>query len=136
MLFAFIMESCRLLSPTTVLYNALTKNDSENQATDISFDDQVRQTGFASLGDYTLGGIVAGLAGALSKRSPPELSAEARLQLPSTILKSGRRPLVAWGLTMGLGLGLLAGTFQAAVDVGSLYLERESARQTTETEED
>lgn len=68
---------------------------------------------FVSIGDYTIGGAAAGLAGALGKQN--------------NILRS--RSVTRAGLATGVGLGLLAGILQAGIDVGNLYLEREQSEE-------
>jgi hypothetical protein len=112
MLFAVVLESCRRASPTDILWGLATTSESSSRGSDSdsrSFDYLVQRKAFTSIGDYTLGGTAAGLAGALGQRR----------QI------SRNRPVTRFGLATGLGLGLLAGTLQAAIDVGNLYLEQE-----------
>ena len=128
MMFALILESSRLSSPTTVVYESMILPSSHSP----DFESLVLQKGITTVGDYAFGGLVAGLAGALARRPPPEASTGNRLQLPVSITQSGRRPLVLWSVGVGFGLGFVAGVFQAAVDMGDLYIERGKAEQVLE----
>jgi uncharacterized membrane protein len=119
MIFALILETSRRSSPTTTLLQSVSSMD----------EDSVKHTAITAVGDYTVGGTVAGLVGALAgwtQKARTTLSANA-MQLPASILssKAGRRPLVLWGLGAGMSLGFVAGIFQAGVDVGNIYLKRE-----------
>jgi hypothetical protein len=118
MIFALILETSRRSSPTTSLLQSVRPSDEES----LSWNLRVQNTAITAIGDYTLGGTVAGLVGALSTKA---------MQLPASILasKAGRRPLMVWGLGAGMSLGLVAGLFQAGIDVGNLYLEREQEQQ-------
>jgi hypothetical protein len=69
-------------------------------------DDERVRPAVLALGDYTLGGAVAGLAGSIASR---------------------QRSL-RFGLGTGLALGLLAGMLQASMDVVSVYVKREQQR--------
>jgi len=138
MFFALILESSRLASPTSTLLE-LTKCNVEEET---DFKEQMQLKALTTIGDYSIGGTVAGLAGAMARRTPPNSSksSDFKLKLPETMLKLGRRPLIVWGLGTGLSLGLLAGVLQAGIDVGNLYLEKEQQeeelrRQKEEVEE-
>lgn len=111
MLFAVVLESCRRASPTDILWELASENEasSDNYSETEKFNEHVKRRALTSIVDYTLGGTAAGLAGALGQRR--------------RILRN--RSATRFGLVTGFGLGLLAGTLQAAIDVGNLYLERE-----------
>jgi hypothetical protein len=72
---------------------------------------------FTTVADYTLGGAVAGIAGSFGqKRSRRTNSTNIN------IIRGGVRPF--HGLVPGIGLGLLAGCLQAAVDYGVSVAEK------------
>lgn len=126
MVFAGILESSRQSSPTTVLLQKLSQENIADEtfpsSSSFLFDREVRFTTLRAVGDYTLGGTVAGLAGAFAQRRKPFAVAT------GTVLRSsraGQRPWSAWGLAAGMALGFLGGVVQAAIDVGGLYLQRE-----------
>jgi len=126
MIFGLILETTRRSSPTSALLDLLYPNE-RNHA--ILWNRQVRDTAVTAVGDYTLGGTISGLVGALAgwtDRARTTLSANA-MQVPAGILasKAGRRPLIMWGLGAGMSLGLMAGLFQAGIDVGNLYLQEQ-----------
>jgi hypothetical protein len=71
-----------------------------------------------------LGGTIAGLAGAVGQRQ--------QIRLRQALSPSVHRPTipsVRFGLATGFGLGIIAGTLQAAIDVGNMYVERERERE-------
>ena len=68
----------------------------------------------ATVADYTLGGAVGGLAASTGKNT------HLQLQLPKTMLRGSQR---FFGVIPGMGLGFVAGVFQATTDVGIAYLE-------------
>ena len=116
MLFVTMLETCRLASPTTALYQAFLEEESNNSKDDAKETlptNRYFHTAVVSLGDYALGGSVAGIAGALGSRGRASAS-----------LTGVRPPSMAWGLGTGLALGCLAGSLQAGIGVTSLYLER------------
>lgn len=127
MLFTIILESCRISSPTNAalqLLNTETTPTSSPAEHDIpariEFQHQIQCTAITSFGDYTLGGTIAGLAGAIGQRRHQHQKA--------TIPIANRIPTARFGLATGFGLGVIAGTFQAAIDVSNLYLKEQERR--------
>ena len=130
MIFVSVLESCRVTSPTTALWNAVQTSPNSDHLGDEARvhqgyddddddeDDDYYKTALVAIGDYTLGGSVAGAAGALGSQR--------RTSASGSIL---RPPSVAWGLGMGLALGCVAGILQAGIEVGNLYLSRQQQRQ-------
>lgn len=135
MLFTIILESCRLSSPTNIILQIIESGTTDNTppedkdaaSTSINFHNEVQRTAITSFGDYALGGTIAGLAGAIGQRQ------QQRHQLTQLPVAS-RIPTIRFGLATGFGLGVIAGTFQAAIDVSNLYL-REKERQDQEIQE-
>jgi len=144
MIFAVVLESFRHASPTsfllqhyveqeaapsieaTITSDTTTSNTSSPPPPPRSLEDAVKLRAGTSIGDYTLGGAVAGLAGAMGQQK--KLLARGAAASGGT-----RRPsLTAFGLATGMGLGLIAGVVQAAVDVGDLYLAEEEQRKQEE----
>ena len=142
MAFVSILETSRLLSPTTSIVNIMSRLQNLNDETSEKDDNLLAEEEvipppmevpwFATLADYTIGGTVAGLAGSASKRAPPASSSTSKLQLPSAILQGGRRSILMSGLGTGLALGFLAGMFQTALDAADNYLKKEQVRQELE----
>ena len=124
MLFTIILESCRLSSPTNSMLqivdseiNRTSSSDDNDRAITtprIDFQNKIQRTAIVSLGDYTLGGTIAGLAGVVGQRR----------QIAQFPIAS-RLPSLGFGLATGFTLGIIAGTFQAAIDVVDLYLKEE-----------
>lgn len=145
MAFVSILETSRFWSPTTLLMNLYQQpslieqensgNEEQLQPLQLNPPEYTQQfpggpKSLATIVDCTLGGTVAGLAGGMAKqRPPPTSSSTSPLQLPSSILKSGRRSLVVTGIGTGMALGLFAGTFQAGLDVMEHYAMLEKSRQ-------
>lgn len=140
MLFAIVLESFRRSSPTSLLleysYDSdssegeTTKSSTEAEAPDATFANEgssffplqkvalAKRHALAALGDYTLGGTVAGLAGAVAQRR--------RTPVPG---------FTFFGVATGMGLGFLAGTVQAAINIGNLYAEEQQQQKLDEQEE-
>lgn len=132
MIFALILETSRRSSPTTVLLDSI-RSTRRSDKDDDSWNGRVQDTAMKAVGDYTIGGTLAGLVGALAgwtEKARTTLSARA-MQVPSNILasKAGRRPFIIWGLGAGMSLGLVAGVFQAGIDVGNMYLQDEQEQE-------
>ena len=131
-LFTTILESCRLLSPTNVILRMIDSEpidkyshiENDTERTPINFHYKVQRTAITSFGDYVLGGTMAGLAGAIGQRRQQRFQ---QTQLPI----ASRVPTTRFGLATGFGLGIIVGTFQAAIDVSNIYL-REQERQNYE----
>lgn len=128
MLFTIILESCRVSSPTNVVLQLLNTETTPTSSpavehdvpTRIEFQNQVQRTAITSFGDYALGGTIAGLAGAIGQR---------RHQHQKAIIPIANRiPTARFGIATGFGLGVIAGTFQAAIDVSNLYLQERERR--------
>lgn len=98
MFFALILESSRIMSPTGLF---LSKLDEEWTPSPMS-------RALITIGDYTVGGGVAGLAGALARRRD---------------LPTRQGGWMVFGLGAGLALGLVAGVAQAGLDASTTYLE-------------
>jgi hypothetical protein len=133
MIFASLLESTRRASPMTHILDALEasqedvsseNNRNSNFAMQLS---NYQRVALTAVGDMTLGGSVAGFAGAMAaSRKRPLVGAVAR-------------PMAVWGLGVGMGLGFVTGLCQAGIDVGNLYLEqqeREQRRQNKENAEE
>jgi MFS family permease len=125
MIFALILETSRRSSPTTAIMQSVSSSDESS----LSFNDKMKREAVTTIGDYTFGGVSAGLVGAFAgwtQNARTTLSANA-MQIPASILssKAGRRPLIVWGLGAGMLLGLVAGLFQAGIDGLSMYLQKE-----------
>jgi hypothetical protein len=105
MLLVTILETSRSISPTRHVFEWVVAQSPSRIPPHLRDDEWVRPAVLA-LGDYTLGGAVAGLAGSIASR---------------------QRSL-RFGLGTGLALGLLAGTLQAAMDVAAVYVKREQQR--------
>lgn len=104
MVFTLILETCRHTSPTTSLLRLL-DNSSDNNS--LSHRSPIQERAIKTVGDYTIGGMLAGAVGVLSLRS-----------------RTTRfRQLALFGIGAGLGVGLAAGILQAGVDVSNMYLE-------------
>ena len=132
-LFATILESFRRSSPTSLVLDYCSENSTgdenksklgdrytpemsqtlvaQENSTFLPLRDTelARRSALIAIGDYGLGGVAAGLAGAVAQRK--------RSPVPG---------FTYFGLATGLGLGLLAGSVQAAVNVGLLYLEQQT----------
>lgn len=146
MAFVSILETSRFWSPTTLIINLQQQKYAEGEGIGDAAEIQPErgfqqhlpggQKSLATILDYTLGGTVAGLAGGMAKqRPPPSSSSTSPLQLPSSVLKSGRRSLIMTGVGTGLALGLIAGIFQAGLDVMESYAREEEARQQEQEEQ-
>ncbi|CAB9503309.1 expressed unknown protein [Seminavis robusta] len=133
--FVSILETSRFWSPTTMMmdlyqhninYDQQQEQPQQQQAESVSDNSNLsslslsshhNQKYLATISDYTLGGSVAGLAGAMSKRQPlTGSSSTSRLELPSAILKTGRRSILLSGVGTGIALGFFAGVCQAGLD--------------------
>jgi hypothetical protein len=132
MLFTIILESSRLASPTNILFQIIgsqqqqltttvrTDPTMENDVTKQRvqpFQNLLLRTGATSFGDYMIGGTIAGLAGVIGQQRQ-------RQQQLSTHTINNRIPTIRFGLATGFGLGVIAGTIQAVIDVSNLYLEK------------
>ena len=126
MFFATILETSRHSSPTSFLWKLLPQGDTE-QTSLLKEDSSWIPRAFITVGDYVIGGSVAGLAGAYSSRPQPTSvhpqQSTQKLRLPQSILQSGRRPLILFGVGMGAALGFLAGSIEAL----NIYLEETAA---------
>lgn len=114
MIFLTVLETFRVVSPTSRILESM-ESSVAPETSPSSFNDIARRTAIKSVGDYTLGGAVAGLAGGLSPRRIPMPSSGSSFRL-------AHRPLVIWSLLAGTGLGMIAGIFQAGAEVGDLYI--------------
>jgi hypothetical protein len=106
MTFCVIIETSRLTSPTSLVWTALRRDES---SLDTSLSAPIR-----TIGDYTFGGAVGGIAGSFGRNT------HLRQRLPSAMFKGPRR---FFGLLPGMVLGFAAGVLQASTDYGVVYLE-------------
>jgi hypothetical protein len=116
MAFCVIIETSRLTSPTSRILNQWRitgRNDNETEVGDENDDDSMVRA-LTTMGDFTLGGAVAGIAGSFGRNT------HLRQRLPSAMFKGPRR---FFGLVPGLALGLAAGILQASADYGQASLE-------------
>jgi hypothetical protein len=90
--FVLILETARRTSPTSWAL----QNLSDDSALTTN---KYKEAALVSTGNYALGGMVAGLAATVARKTP-----------------------MRWGVGMGLALGCVAGIVQAGVDVAELYL--------------
>jgi hypothetical protein len=123
MLFAAVLESSRRASPADLLWK-LTVSDDKSlvESTDSDrFQEQAFRQAIVSMGDYSVGGAAAGLAGAVGQNRH---------------LLTNRSLAIRSGLLTGLGLGLLAGAIQAAIDIGNFLLMREQEHEADDQHED
>jgi hypothetical protein len=120
MLFAIILESSRLASPTSKVFELAdtvgTGTLADLVQNDETLHERVRRQAMISFGDYTFGGTVAGLAGTLAQRR-------------HLLMNQSRPTTIRFGLATGFALGVFAGTLQAAIDVGNIYLEKERSEE-------
>lgn len=128
-MFALILETSRAVSPTTYVLkflNAFPGSNSIHHKHELSSQNMTSQMAsyIPTVGDYTIGGSIAGLSGAVAQRS--------RLGAKALGMMSTRR-LLLWGLGAGSVLGCVAGVVQAVIDVGDLYLIREREKRATES---
>eukprot|EP00934_Nitzschia_sp_Nitz4_P008407 Nitzschia sp. Nitz4//scaffold260_size33533//7293//7922//NITZ4_007877-RA/size33533-processed-gene-0.23-mRNA-1//-1//CDS//3329544677//8397//frame0 len=115
LMFCAIVETSRLTSPTSKLLGKL------DDANDTAYAKEVPQPVYTVV-DYTVGGAVGGLASSLGRHS------QLRKQLPSSLVRGNQR---FFFLGPGIGLGLVAGIFQAIADESLNYVEAQQ-QQTTE----
>lgn len=118
-IFVFLLESSRKTSPTTTLIQAVEHYQqmvSSSTTTVVSLP-HYQTKALTTMSDMALGGSVAGLAGSTALRNR---------QFTSGLVP---RNLAMWGWSVGLGLGLLAGIFQAAADIGDDYLLQQKKQQ-------
>jgi len=138
-MFVVVLESFRRASPTSLLFQLLDDADTDASSTSDdqaetketitanivdcsprSFEELAQRQAWTSFGDYTLGGTVAGLASAVAQRRQKPLPG-----------------FTVFGLATGMGLGVMAGCFQAAIQVGDMYLEEQrKIKELKESEEE
>jgi hypothetical protein len=100
--FVLILETSRRTSPVTMMMNATGRNGSLPPA-------------LVTVGDYTVGGLLAGAAGSWGRRVP---------RLPAM----RQPPRRLWfGMGTGMLLGCGAGLLQAALDASTSYLQAAAA---------
>ena len=124
--FCAIIETCRWTSPSTQIWKLMDSSLSSSSLSSINKDGEISpppsynnnyvfRDAITSVADVTIGGGVAGIAGAFGRRT--------RLQkrLPSAMLRGAT---FSFGVGPGLALGLAAGILQATTDFGLNYAER------------
>ena len=112
MVFVFLLESSQKASPMSAILDALNLLEGPRQFGRPPYE----QIAIVTAGDMAIGGAMAGLAGSVASRNQPHVLGSVRLM-----------PL--WGLGVGMGLGLVAGIFQAGIEVGNLYLLEEQQKE-------
>jgi hypothetical protein len=134
MTFAAVLESCRWSSPVgwmleyyDSMHNHTPPDDElrekEQHQDNPSLEKQMVTVAITSIGDYAIGGLVAGLAGAVGHERQI-------VQLYNTGGVTVVRPkMKLFGMIMGITLGMIAGCAQAAYDVVELYANRQSEAQ-------
>jgi hypothetical protein len=104
--------------------------ENEQQIENLFLDKQMVKLAITSTGDYAIGGLVAGLAGAVAQERQI-------VQLYNTGGVTVVRPkMKLFGMILGMTLGMIAGCAQAAYDVVELYSNRQSEVQPNEDEQD
>lgn len=126
--FVSIIEISRFLSPSTILMQIFVGKasddgtDTSSEKTSISSSPISRSV--STVADYTFGGAVAGVASAIGQRqsrlTTPTMHQNAIRRAATT---AGRPPMI--GVLSGIGLGLVAGCLQAAVDYGVALAEKQ-----------
>lgn len=127
MLFALVMETSRIVSPTSSLLTHWSSSSSKEES---FYYGKYQTMAATAIGDCTVGGMVAGLAGVLGMHRQQRN-------------RGGGGPiLIAWGLGVGALLGGLLGTIQAGIDVGNVYLleqqnlQQEEGHEKNDSEQD
>jgi hypothetical protein len=139
MVFVSILETSRFWSPTGMalkLYHQdVADTDHDPHQTQTSQQQQQQQQQpwnyqqyVVTVSDFTLGGAVAGWAGAMSKRQPLKSSSTSRLELPQAILKTGRKSILLSGIGTGIALGFMLGVCQASLDLAEEYVAIEEGQ--------
>jgi hypothetical protein len=142
MIFCSIIEASRLTSPSTMVLRNMgwytlehnynddcndTENNNNNNITNASIVAEYRTgpaSSFITVADYAIGGLVAGLAGSVGQNFHLQQSAMS-FSTTRRVLSPGRY----FGVGPGLGLGLMAGCLQAAIDYGISLAEQQSQRE-------
>lgn len=117
-LFALILETSRRVSPTNIFLSTM-----EGYPTELPTAKNVQRTVLTTVGDYVVGGSVAGIAGAIAAR---RRTANIAFPLPPAVRSNSA--FLFWGFGAGMALGLIAGVLDASVAVGNIYLEQEERR--------
>jgi hypothetical protein len=141
MAIASVLESSRWSSPVGRIleyYDSMHDHHSpdeelrenEQQIENLFLDKQMVKLAITSTGDCAIGGLVAGLAGAVAQERQI-------VQLYNTGGVTVVRPkMKLFGMILGMTLGMIAGCAQAAYDVVELYSNRQSEVQPNEDEQD
>jgi hypothetical protein len=111
MAFSAIIETSRLTSPSSWIYQNLEANGIVTENAGLGT--KIKPSAI-TIADYTIGGAVAGIAGSFGRNT------HLRKRLPSSMLRGSQR---FFGLVPGIALGVVAGTLQVATDLGVAYLE-------------
>lgn len=114
--FCGIVETSRLTSPSKniliFLESLSEEGDTDGQTKSLS--NRRLAPYFCTVADYSLGGIVGGLASSLGQNS------HIRRNLPSAMARGSHR---FFGVGPGFGLGFMAGLLQAVTDASVTYFE-------------
>lgn len=97
-IFVLILETSRRTSPTSRILASYLGDEDFGRKRIGSY----QHRALVTTGDYAVGGMAAGLAGAVARKTPAR-----------------------WGLGVGATLGLLAGLVQSAADVAEMYLKEQ-----------
>ncbi|GAX22034.1 hypothetical protein FisN_6Hh281 [Fistulifera solaris] len=114
MFFAWVIETSRLVSPTS---SALTYLSTASPNSWIQND--YGRIAVTAVGDSMAGGTVAGLAGVIGMNQYRRRLVVGTVRPPPV--------MVAWGLGVGALLGALFGTIQAGIDAGNFYLQEQQS---------
>lgn len=113
MMFAWFMETTRIVSPTSSFLSYLSSSNQQRY----EIRNEYKKMVVTAIGDSTVGGTVAGWAGVMGMNHRNHDRRAGKLVRPPI--------LVAWGLGVGALLGALFGTLQAGIDAGHLYLREQ-----------
>ena len=124
--FCALVEGCRIYSPSKWILNQI----EESQGWSLSENEIDGVSAASSVGDYTIGGAIAGVLSSLCR------NAHLRQRLPSSLLR-GPQPM--FGFVPGITLGFVAGILQASIDYGEsslISLQTKSTLEITKKDED
>ena len=119
MAFVAIVETSRLTSPSSMIlqgyYSSYSYNSDDDKASSSVSSISTTNKAMTTVGDFTIGGAVAGLAGSIGKTSQKRL-----LPVANTVFRGSKR---FFGLLPGITLGIAFGSLQALSDYTIHYLE-------------
>lgn len=116
--FVAIIETSRLTSPSSMIlqgYYSSYSYDSDDDKASSSISSSTTNKAMITVGDFTIGGATAGLAGSIGKTSQKRL-----LPVANSVFRGSKR---FFGLLPGITLGIAFGSLQALSDYTIHYLE-------------